>query len=182
MNPAAQNPGVARRNCIWTLGHSNHSWEDFLAILDSFQIKMLVDVRRYPGSRKFPHFNTDFLNEHLPQLGISYRSLTGLGGRRTPRPDSPNTGWQHESFRGYADYMGSEDFRQALEQLKALSLGGRTAIMCAEALWWQCHRRLIADRLLSEGWQVWNIMAAEKAELHQLIPPAQILNDTLCYP
>jgi uncharacterized protein (DUF488 family) len=167
---------------IWTIGHSTHTWEAFLALLRSFDIELLTDVRRYPGSRKFPQFNEAFLSEHLPGEGISYQSLPGLGGRRKAAPDSANTGWRHEAFRGYADYMQTEAFANALDELKQLATAHRVAYMCSEAVWWRCHRRLISDALTSEGWEVWHIMSLSKAELHRLSAPAAIVNGELRYP
>ncbi|MBS1616655.1 MAG: DUF488 domain-containing protein [Bacteroidetes bacterium] len=167
---------------IWTIGHSTRSFEDFAALLQSFQITLLADVRSFPGSRKFPQFNEAFLADHLPEKGIDYASLKLLGGRRKALPESQNKGWQHEAFRGYADYMATPGFEQGLAALKQLAHSRHIAYMCSEALWWRCHRRLISDRLVCDGWQVWHIMALGKTTLHRLAPPAMMVAGKLCYP
>jgi uncharacterized protein (DUF488 family) len=179
---SAMQTAAAEHRHIWTIGHSTHSGEAFLALLRAFQIGLLADVRRFPGSRKFPHFNVDFLSVHLPAEGIAYRPLPELGGRRKPLPDSGNTGWRHEAFRGYADYMETEAFAAALNELKKLAGTQRVAYMCSEAVWWRCHRRLISDKLVSAGWQVWHILALNKAEPHRLASPAVFQNGVLSYP
>ncbi len=167
---------------IWTIGHSTHSFAEFLALLQAFQIELLADVRSFPGSKKFPHFNEAILAKSLPDAGIAYISLKALGGRRKTAPDSKNTGWHHEAFRGFADYMATPEFEQGLTTLKQLALSHRVAYMCAEALWWRCHRRLISDKLVSEGWQVWHIMNLKKEEAHRLMLPAVIADGRLSYP
>lgn len=167
---------------IWTIGHSTHTWEAFAALLRAFDIQSLADVRRYPGSKKFPHFSASFLAENLPKEGVAYYPLPALGGRRKTLPDSQNTGWRHEAFRGYADYMETPEFAEALGQLKALAQPRRVAYMCSEAVWWRCHRRLISDALTHEGWQVRHILSLTKAELHRLAPPAVVVAGALRYP
>lgn len=151
---------------IWTIGHSTRSIEDFNAILKSFQIEVLADVRHYPGSRKFPQFNEEALQENLSQQGITYVSMVDLGGRRKPLPDSTNTVWRNEAFRGYADYMETEAFKRGIDKLTETASQKRTAYMCSEAVWWRCHRALISDHLKEDGWTVLHIMKADKATEH----------------
>jgi len=143
---------------IWTIGHSTRSQEEFLEALLSFQIEVLVDVRRFPGSKKYPHFNVEPLGNYLPEAGIEYLPCTELGGRRKPRPDSKNTIWNSDSFRGYADYAETEEFKNALEDLSALAIKKRIAYMCSEAVWWRCHRAIISDFMKEAGWNVLHIM------------------------
>jgi uncharacterized protein (DUF488 family) len=140
--------------------------EEFLAILRSFDIEVLADVRHYPGSRKFPHFNKTELEISLPKEGIAYLPLPELGGRRKPRPDSVNTAWRNEAFRGYADYMETEAFSQGISELTGAALLKRTAYMCSEAVWWRCHRALISDHLKARGWKVMHIMKEASANEH----------------
>ncbi|NEU07394.1 DUF488 domain-containing protein [Flavihumibacter sp. R14] len=151
---------------IWTIGHSTRSIEEFLSIFRSFEIKLLADVRHFPGSRKFPHFNKQELKESLAKGGIDYLAVPELGGRRKPRPDSPHTAWRNEAFRGYADHMGTEDFREGILQLTGLALVKRTAYMCSEAVWWRCHRALISDHLKAKGWKVMHIMKKDHVIEH----------------
>ena len=125
---------------IWTIGHSTRSPETFLALLHSFDISVLADVRNYPGSKRYPHFNKEALEDFLQQHHIAYHHFKELGGRRKPVPDSHNNAWRNTAFRGYADYMETDVFKHALEQLKELAIKQRTAIMCSEAVRWSCHR------------------------------------------
>ena len=145
---------------VFTIGHSTRSAEDFMALLGRHGIRTLVDVRRYPGSRRYPHFAGEALATALPTHGIEYRHAPALGGRRRARPDSPNTSWRNESFRGYADYMGTPDFRRALDELRSLAEQRPTVIMCAEAVPWRCHRNLISDALVAAGDEVIHILDA----------------------
>ena len=138
-------------------------------------------MRRFPGSRRHPHFAREQLDPYLRARGIAYHWMPDLGGRRRPRKDSRNTGWRVDAFRGYADYMGTTEFRQAFRALLSLARSRRTAIMCAEALWWQCHRRLLSDALLALGVAVLHIQTAEKAPPHALVPPAHLYNGKLSY-
>ncbi|GEO05034.1 hypothetical protein AAE02nite_26980 [Adhaeribacter aerolatus] len=151
---------------IWTIGHSTRSPEEFLATLGSFRIELLVDVRRYPGSKKYPHFNKSTLEEYLPAAGINYLAEEALGGRRKPRPDSANTVWRNEAFRGYADYTETEAFAEGMAQLTTIAAQQRTAYMCSEAVWWRCHRAIISDNLKASGWAVMHIMQAGVAREH----------------
>lgn len=142
---------------------------------------MLVDVRQFPGSRKFPQYNKDNLEISLPKNGIEYKHLVNLGGRRKPEPNSNNDAWRLDSFKGYADYMETEQFQQSLKMLTEIANEKRTAIMCAEAVWWSCHRSLIADILKSEGWTVMHIMAENSATEHPYTQPANIVDGKLNY-
>ncbi|MBK0402696.1 DUF488 domain-containing protein [Adhaeribacter sp. BT258] len=143
---------------IWTIGHSTRSQEEFVEALLAFQIDVLVDVRRFPGSKKYPHFNVEALERYLPEAGIEYLPCTELGGRRKPKPDSKNTVWNSDSFRGYADYSETEKFKNALAVLGDLAVKKRVAYMCSEAVWWRCHRAIISDLLKEGGWKVLHIM------------------------
>ena len=167
---------------LWTIGHSTRPSEEFLSLLTAHGITNLVDVRRYPGSRRYPHFHSDALARSLTEAGLVYRHMPNLGGRRTARSDSPNKGWKNASFRGYADYMQTEEFEEALEELVAQSATLRTVIMCAEALPWRCHRSLIADRLLTKGWEVLHIMGPGKVQAHRLTAFAVQREGRLFYP
>jgi uncharacterized protein (DUF488 family) len=151
---------------IWTIGHSTRSIEEFLSTLKSFDIELIVDVRHYPGSRKFSQYNQEPLQASLHEEGIDYLSLVDLGGRRKPKPDSKNTIWRNDAFRGYADYMEAEAFKQGILRLTELALQKRTAYMCSEAVWWRCHRALISDHLKEKGWRVMHIMKKDTATEH----------------
>lgn len=166
---------------IWTIGHSTRSWDDFLELLKEYQIEVLADVRRFPGSRKFPHFNKDTMKKQLREHNIGYHHFEDLGGRRKSHPDSRNTAWRVESFRAYADYMETRPFLQALNQLTAIASEKRTACMCSEAVWWSCHRSLIADILKYKGWKVLHIMSANNATEHPYTKPAHISEGKLSY-
>lgn len=166
---------------IYTIGHSTHSVDEFITMLQSFGIMLLADVRRFPGSRRHPAFSKEQLAGSLHHAGISYTHLGALGGRRTPNKDSKNNRWRNASFRGYADYMETEMFEQAIAQLEALANRQPTAIMCAEAVWWRCHRALVADNLKAKGWEVLHIMAAGKAEEHPYTSPARIVDGKVVY-
>jgi uncharacterized protein (DUF488 family) len=136
---------------IWTVGHSNHPLEKFLEILKAHRIERVIDVRRFPGSRRWPHFSAAGLSATLPASGIDYAGMPGLGGRRKANPDSPHTAWRVEAFRGYADFMDTPGFAASLERVEALAAEKRSALMCAEALPWRCHRSLIADALIARA-------------------------------
>lgn len=166
---------------IWTIGHSTRSFEEFLEMLDSFKIGQLIDVRRYPGSRKFPHFNKEALEKNLAENNIEYIHLEDLGGRRKAKPDSKNTIWRHPSFRGYADYMETEDFQKEFQKLKNLALKRSSAIMCSEAVWWSCHRSMISDALKADEWKVMHIMEVDKENEHPYTKPAKIIEGELSY-
>ena len=150
-------------------------------MLHSFGIELVADIRSYPGSRKFPQFNKENLEIALPRNHIQYVHLKELGGRRKTKPHSQNTAWRHPAFRGYADYMETDAFKEGITALGKLALKQRTAYMCSEALWWRCHRRMVSDYLKAEGWKVWHIMGIEKAEEHPYTTPARIVNGKLSY-
>jgi uncharacterized protein (DUF488 family) len=166
---------------LWTVGHSTRTLEELVAVLRAHDIEAIVDVRRFPASRRVPWFNAEPLAAALDAGGIAYCSLRSLGGRRTAAPDSVNTGWRLASFRGYADHMSSEEFAEGLFELLMIAGGLRTAVMCAELLWWRCHRRLIADQLTALGEEVWHIESAKPAALHCLTEPARFVNGRLSY-
>jgi len=168
---------------LWTIGHSNRSIEQFLELLTGQQIELLADVRRFPGSRRQPHFNSENLPKSLANADIGYVHFPELGGRRKTSPDSPNTVWRNDAFRGYADFMMTPEFRDGIERLLKLAEKKRTAIMCAEALWWQCHRRLITDYLLTRGWTVIHLLGPGQRQNAALTPGAVPQQDgTVWYP
>ncbi len=166
---------------IWTIGHSTRTSEEFLHLLKSFEIELLVDVRHYPGSRKFPQYNKDSMASTLPENGFEYKHIVELGGRRKVDPDSKNDAWRLDSFRGYADYMETEDFKTALKELESLASEKRTAIMCAEAVWWSCHRSMISDALKVKEWQILHIMSEKVAVEHPYTSPAKVVDGKLDY-
>lgn len=168
---------------LWTIGHSNRSLDELLSLLAGAEIELLADVRRYPGSRKHPHFNRDALEQSLSDRGIAYRHLEDLGGRRSTRlADSPNTAWRVDSFNRYADYMTTPPFADALAELIDLAQRQRTAIMCSEAVPWRCHRRLIADAMIVRGWSVYDIMGAGRPKPHAMTEFARWREGQLSYP
>ena len=166
---------------LWTIGHSNREWPAFTAMLAEAGIELLVDVRRFAGSRRNPQFSSESMAAALPHDGIEYLPLPGLGGRRQPLSDSRNTAWRNDGFRGYADYMETAPWQEARDRLAGLARGRRTAIMCAEALWWQCHRGLIADDFKARGWEVIHLMAPGHAEPHPYTAAARIVDGRLDY-
>jgi len=166
---------------IWTIGHSTRSLEEFLELLSTYTIEAVADVRRYPGSRRWPHFARESLGSALEQHGLVYTWFPELGGRRTPKPDSLNTAWRSAAFRGYADYMETDAFAEGLERLINLASGLRTAIMCAESLWWRCHRGLIADVLRWLGYDVIHILGPGSTTPHPYTPAARIVVGRLSY-
>lgn len=166
---------------IWTIGHSTRSLEEFINILKSYRIEILVDVRRFPGSRKFPHFNREELANALPKNKIKYLHLESLGGRRKVQPDSRNTAWRLASFQGYADYMNTPEFQESMKILEQHAVNSRLAYMCSEAVWWSCHRSLISDQLKFQGWKVNHIMSETKEMEHPYTKPARIIEGKLSY-
>ena len=166
---------------IWTIGHSTRSGEEFSEILLSHEIKVLVDVRSFPGSRRYPQFNRETLAASLARFGIEYKHEPRLGGRRKPRADSHNTAWKNASFRAYADHMESEEFRRGVEELLEVAADTRTTVMCAEAVWWRCHRSLISDYLRAEGHTVLHIIDQKKTEEHPFTSVAMIVKGKLSY-
>lgn len=166
---------------IWTIGHSTHPQEEFVEMLQSFGIKTLADIRHFPGSRRFPYFNKEAMQAWLPANNIRYVHLVDLGGRRKTSPQSHNTAWHHAAFRGYADYMETPAFAQAIKQLQELAHEQPTAYMCSEAVWWSCHRSLVSDYLKSKGWEVTHIMGIGKSQEHPYTKPARIVDGKLSY-
>lgn len=167
---------------IWTIGHSTRPIDEFIDILRAHEIRLLADVRTIPRSRYNPQFNTDILGESLKEAGLSSLHMPTLGGLRKARKDSINSGGRNAGFRGYADYMQTEEFQKAFEELMAYGTDTRTAIMCAEAVPWRCHRSLIADALVSRGWDVRHIMSSDKANPHILTSFAHSEKGILTYP
>ncbi|MEO9022303.1 MAG: DUF488 domain-containing protein [Ginsengibacter sp.] len=170
-----------KNKTIWTIGHSTRTLEELVEMLHSFQIEMLVDIRSYPGSRRYPQFNKEALEVSIPQNHILYTHLKSLGGRRKVNPDSKNTAWRHVAFRGYADYMETKDFKKGIEDLETIAIKQRTAYMCSEAVWWRCHRSMVSDYLKVHGWEVMHIMALGKEQEHPYTAPARIENGELSY-
>ncbi|EFF44627.1 conserved hypothetical protein [Xanthomonas citri pv. aurantifolii str. ICPB 11122] len=179
--PALQAAGDAA-GMLWTIGHSTRTWEAFVALLGAHRIAALVDVRRFPGSRRYPWFAGDTMAQALDAASVRYLWLPALGVRRKAQPGSPNGAWRNAAFQGYADHMTSADFGAGLEQATAMARERRTALMCAEALWWQCHRRLIADLLLHRRWQVLHILGETAVQPHQLNADARPVGRDLIYP
>lgn len=167
---------------IFTVGHSTLPIGDFIALLQNYGIERLADVRTVPRSRHNPQFNGDALADSLVAARIAYRPMPALGGLRHPRRDSPNAGWRNASFRGYADYMQTDDFREAVEALARTGREKRTAIMCAEAVPWRCHRSLVADALAVRGVPVVEILSRAGWRMHELTPFARVDGEAITYP
>lgn len=167
---------------IYTVGHSTRTLDELLAILRAHGVAAIADVRRFAGSRRLPQYNADSLAKSLPEAGVTYLPCPLLGGRRKPSPDSINTGWRNESFRAYADYMQTPEFAEGLSGLIDVAERTPTAMMCAEAVPWRCHRSLIADALLVRGWTVLDLMSATKATPHKLTPFAKVEGLRITYP
>ncbi len=172
-------PGPLR---IFSIGHSTRAFDEFAGLLATHGVRQVADVRTIPRSRRHPQFERDALGGALEARGIAYRHMPGLGGLRRPRRDSPNTGWRNDSFRGYADYMGTPAFEEALEDLIAFASSAPTAVMCAEAVWWRCHRSLIADALVVRGVEVCHITSAAAPARHHLNQMARIVDRRITYP
>jgi uncharacterized protein (DUF488 family) len=173
--------GVPRPE-ILTIGHSTHTLADFVALLERHRAKALADVRLAPGSRRLPHFGRAPLASALGAAGVQYAHFAELGGRRRPAADSPNAGWENAAFRGYADHMQTPEFASGLARLETLARGRRTAVMCAEGLWWRCHRRLLADALLMRGWRVLHVATNGALSEHELTSFAVADGERLTYP
>jgi len=167
---------------LYTIGHSTRTLDELVDILKSHGVKVLADVRSIPKSRHVPQFNQDALKIDLPQRGIRYQPMAELGGRRHTRKDSPNTGWRNASFRGYADYMQTPEFEAGIEHLIKIATQSPTAIMCAEAVPWRCHRSLIGDAMLVRGWTVLDLMGVDKQPPHKLTPFAKVDGLEITYP
>lgn len=166
---------------VWTIGHSTRPMKTFLALLAHYQVEAVVDVRRFPGSRRQPQYAQAALCSALAEHGIAYYWIAALGGRRRPRLDSPKIAWRNASFRGYADYIASAEFADGLNQLLDIAAHLRTAIMCAEAVWWRCHRALIADVLCVRGIKVVHIIDETHGVVHPYTSPARIVQGRLSY-
>src|SRR4029077_16270062 len=176
----AKQPKILVR--IWTIGHSTRKIDIFLSLLEENGIKAVADVRMFPGSKRYPQFGRDALAKSLGAAEIRYQHFPELGGRRKAKPDSKNTAWRNESFRGYADYMETKNFRKGITRLVDLAgESGPTGIMCAEAVWWRCHRSLISDYLKVRGVEVLHVLGANKVEPHPYTSAARIVNGELSY-
>lgn len=166
---------------IWTVGHSNHSIEKLVAILKAHEIERVIDVRRFPASRKWPHFGAASLAASLRAAGIDYAGMPELGGRRKPRSDSPHVAWRTDAFRGYADFMDTAEFASSLERATALARERPSALLCAEALPWRCHRSILADAFLARGWEVLEILNEKDARPRKLPGFARIEGERVIY-
>ncbi|HEY2904376.1 MAG TPA: DUF488 domain-containing protein [Vicinamibacterales bacterium] len=167
---------------VFTIGHSTRTLDEFIGLLRAHNIVQLADIRTVPRSRRHPHFSIDALSRSLPAAGIAYRHMPGLGGLRKPRRDSTNAGWRHSGFRGYADYMETSEFEAALGELMTWALRPGTVILCAESVWWRCHRQLVADALVARGVTVRHIMSARAAPEHSLTDFARVVDGRVIYP
>jgi len=168
---------------IWTVGHSNRPMAELIGLLTDQSISVLADVRRFPSSKRQPQFAKDSLERFLRDAGIGYRHFEALGGRRSrSREDSPNTGWRSESFNAYADHIQTAEFRAALAKLMALATSSPTAILCAEAVPWRCHRQLISDALVAQGWEVRHILGPGRIQPHRLTDFAKVFDGQVTYP
>ncbi len=166
---------------VWTIGHSTRPLDAFVALLADHRIEVLADVRRFPGSRHNPQYQTAGLAAAMPGFGIEYRHFPALGGRRRTTPDSPNLAWRNASFRGYADYMASGEFAAAFAELFELAGRRRLAMMCAELLWWRCHRSMLADDFSLRGWKVMHILAPGQLAEHAFRVPARLVDGQVVY-
>jgi uncharacterized protein (DUF488 family) len=166
---------------VWSVGHGTRPVAELVAVLNEAGIKVLADVRSIPGSRRHPQFGRSALTSSLADAGIEYVHLRGLGGRRDATPDSPHIALKVDAFRGYADHMASEEFAADYERLEALAHEKPTAFMCAETLWWKCHRRMLADRLTIDDWSVVHVLAPGKSEPHLLWDVARVVKGRLVY-
>jgi uncharacterized protein (DUF488 family) len=167
---------------IFSIGHSTHELSEFIGLLHAHQVGQVADVRAYPGSKRVPWFSLEVLSGELPTHELLYAHLPQLGGRRRPSPDTPNRGWREGGFRGYADHMAGAEFAAGIEALQALAWRRPTAMMCAEGLWWRCHRRLVSDALTVAGWEVVHTAPNGGATTHELTPFAALDAERLTYP
>ena len=167
---------------IFTIGHSTHPAERFLTLLRAHDVRQLADIRTIPKSRRHPQYDADALCAFLRNHGISYRHFPELGGLRKPQSESLNTAWRHPGFRGYADHMQSAEFRRGVDNLLEFAQGSPTTVMCAEAIWWQCHRQLLADALLARGVPVRHILSVGEAKPHRMSEFAKVNNEQVTYP
>jgi uncharacterized protein (DUF488 family) len=181
--PTVWSSKIMSINTLWTIGHSNRDLAGLLALLASERIEMVADVRRFPGSRRYPQFGRDALASALRDAGVVYVHFSSLGGRRTQQTtSSQNAGWRVAAFAAFADYMQTAEFSRAFEELSELAARSRTAIMCAEALPWRCHRRLIADQFVARGWTVLDIIGPAHVKDHELPSFARVEHGLLTYP
>jgi len=180
--PSKETIGPAESPFVLTIGHSTRSLEDFIDLLKTHGVKMIVDVRTVPRSRHNSQFNLEALPETLKSVRIGYEHMPGLGGLRHAQRDSPNMGWRNSSFRGFADYMQTEEFEKNLKKLIGLVRRKRICLMCAEAVPWRCHRSLIADALQVRGFSVGHIMSKREPQPHQLTPFARVDKTRITYP
>lgn len=183
--PSARKKGTPKEEpspLVMTIGHSTHTLEEFIHLLQAHGATCVVDVRTVPRSRHNPQFNKAFLPRSLKKAGLGYVHTPGLGGLRHAKGDSPNVGWRNASFRGYADYMQTPEFAQSLEELIRLANQDRIVLMCAEAVPWRCHRSLIADALLVRGIRTEDIMSATRRQVHTLTPFAKVQGTAITYP
>lgn len=165
---------------IYTIGHSTRDLSDFLDLLKEQEIKLLVDVRSLPGSNKFPQYNQDDLKISLNNVGIDYFHCAALGGRR-PKVEKNTTSWRNTSFANYASYMKTAEFKAAIKNLEECAMQKRAVLMCAEAVWWRCHRSMIADYLKANGWEILHIINKQKLQQHPFTSPAKLVNGKLTY-
>lgn len=165
---------------VYTIGHSTRELHEFIALLKENGVERLADIRRYPGSRRYPHFSREALSTSLPEHGIAYEHFEDLGGRRKPLGESPNKAWRNEQFRAYADYMASPEFRGAVDRLLDSPL--TTAYMCAEAVPWRCHRNLLSDELTRRGFEVVHILGPGSRQKHEMNSHAVVVGDLVTYP
>ncbi|TKA92064.1 DUF488 family protein [Halopseudomonas bauzanensis] len=172
---------MAQAETIWTIGHSTRSIEEFIALLHHYRIEAIADVRRFPGSRRLPQFGQEALRASLNEAGIDYQLITELGGRRRAAADSVNLAWRNASFRGYADHTASREFAIGLERLQQLAVRSRTSMMCAEVLWWRCHRSLVSDVLMVDGTRVMHIQDEQHCDEHPYTRPARLYQGRLTY-
>ena len=166
---------------IWTIGHSTRTLDEFLGLLVEYDIEAIADVRRFPGSRRHPHFASEAMAVSLPAQGIAYQWMPKLGGRRKVQPESPNTAWRNASFQGYADYTATAESATGLAELLQLATEKRTAMMCAEAVWWRCHRSIVSDVLKLRGIEVVHIIDAGHTTLHPYTSAAHVQDGELSY-
>jgi uncharacterized protein (DUF488 family) len=166
---------------IFTIGHGRRDWDEFVALLQAYQIDALADIRRFPGSRQHPQFGQQQMADALAGVGIEYVHIPELGGRRPAAADSANTAWRNLSFRGYADYMATEAFAAGIARLTDLARVRRTAYMCSETVWWRCHRAMVSDYLQSLGWTVCHILGPGDVQPHHYTEPARIVDGALTY-
>lgn len=167
---------------IYTIGHSTRTIEEFISILKNYQVQLLADIRTMPGSNRVPQFNKENMKLSLEKAGIHYMHLKDLGGLRHTTKESVNTGWRNKSFRGFADYMQTSEFEKGVDHLTAMAKEQQTAIMCAEAVPWRCHRSLVGDALMIRGFDVRNIFSEKKVEVHKLTPFAKVDGLKIIYP